>query len=116
MTKTQPAKAALKAAPAKAQPKATAKPAARPTKPAEPEAPKVSKSEARQDLARRMLLAISTVFESADGSEAFLQGMSRAEAAKIAANMIHHFPTGRDEQGKRIWVGVLPKPQRSDWA
>jgi hypothetical protein len=90
-----------------AKPTKTAKAKAEPTGP--------TKSDAKQDLARRLVMAISGVFESADGSEAFLTGMTKAEAAQCAANWVHHFPTGKADDGQRWWGGVLPKPDRSDW-
>ena len=79
------------------------------------EAPAISKGAAKQDLARRVILAISLVFENADGSEAFMSAFGKDEAAEIAAAWVHHLPTGRDGDGKRWWGGVMPRPGRSDW-
>lgn len=42
--------------------------------------------------------------------------MGRADAARTMSQAIHHFATGRDAEGKRVWPATtLPKPQRSDW-
>lgn len=38
-----------------------------------------------------------------------------ATVAQAIANSMHHFATGRDEAGNRVWPGTLPKPARSDW-
>lgn len=73
-----------------------------------------AKRDAKQDLARRVIMAASTVIEAADGSEAFMSCMTKAEAAECVAQWIHHLPGGR-ENGKRWWGGILPRPNRSDW-
>lgn len=81
----------------------------------EPANGKVSKVEAKQDLARRVVLAVSMVFESWDEDGIAAAGMSKADAAQAAANWLHHLPTGTNSDGSRNWPGVLPRPERSDW-
>ena len=78
--------------------------------------PKIDKQTAKQDLARRVIMAMSVVFETADGSEAFLSSeYTKAEMAQFAANWLHHLPTGKQEDGSRWWGGVTARPERSDW-
>lgn len=98
----------------------TRKPAAKKEQPAPAPAPveqpsKASKQAAKQDLARRAVLALDAMFSNLDPSDAALTGWTKAEAAQCLANWVHHFPTG-SENGKRTWpAATLPKPQRSDW-
>jgi hypothetical protein len=75
-------------------------------------APKVKtspKRAAKRDLARRAAIALGSIIENSDGSEAFLAGMSKEEAAQVLANWIHHLPLDGE------MPGTLPKPDRSDW-
>ena len=94
----------------------TGKPA-KPTKtqPAPAKPAKMQASEAKQILTVTSMLAISAYFEQLHEDAAWLEGMSKAEGMRAIAQMIHHLPTGRDAQGKRIWPGTMPRPQRSDW-
>ena len=78
-------------------------------KPAKP-----SRSEAKADLARRMILAVSEVLKSADGSECFRAGMTEDEARQIAANWMAHLPAGRDGD-KPWWPESLPEPTAKRW-
>jgi hypothetical protein len=99
--KTTPAKAKATPAPAKTPPAA--------------KAPKVDKRAAKQDLAQRVLLAISDMLENSDGSETFRADMSVDDAGYTVAQWLHHLPTGRDSSGQREWPGTMPRPDRSDW-
>lgn len=102
-----------KPAPAKKQP---ASPQVNGTASSVSTEPDTSRSAAKQDLGERLVKAIASVISSADGSELFLKGMTRDEAARVAAQWIHHFPTGKTD-GKRNWPaeGIMPRPDRSDW-
>src|ERR1700751_3363226 len=51
-------------------------------------APAVSKREATQDLAKRLVMAAMTVFDGADGSEAWAAGLTREEAEQKIANWL----------------------------
>jgi hypothetical protein len=77
-------------------------------------APTASPREAKRDLARRLVMAAGSILESADGSEAFLAGMTKTEAAECLASWLHHIPA-RNDAGDGWAVGILPVPDRSDW-
>jgi len=80
----------------------------------EPEtAPKPSRSEAKADLARRMILAVSEVLRTSDESDLF-RAMGEDEAAQMAANWLAHLPAGRDGDGP-WWPESLPKPTAKRW-
>ena len=79
-----------------------------------PEEPaKISKSEAKNDLARRLVLAAGQIIDNADGSEAFLSALTVEEAAQFLANWLHSLPTGgRDPETRAVaasrWCGLAP--------
>lgn len=100
--KTPPAAPAVKTPPAKAAPEP------------KPE-PKPSIQDAKRDLARRAVEAISAMVANLDGSELALTAMTKEEAAVAASQWIHHLPAGNREDGKRWWAEGLPRPVRSDW-
>jgi hypothetical protein len=82
-----------------------------------PEAPATataSKREATQDLARRLVMAATMVFDGSDGSEAWAAGMSREEAEQKIANWLHHLPTG-GAGADRFWPEGFTRPSQSDW-
>ncbi len=72
-------------------------------------APKPSRNEAKADLARRMVLAVSEVLRTSDESDLFRGAISPEEAAQMAANWMAHLPTGSHD-GERWWPGSLPRP------
>ncbi len=83
----------------------------------QPEAPaetpaKPSKREAKQDLARRVMLAVDEVIRTMDESDVAML-LGRDAAAKTVSQWLHHLPVGQ------VWfvqnVKHLPKPDRSDW-
>lgn len=78
----------------------------------EPTAPKATsvKRNAKQDLARRAVLALDAMVKNLTDSDAALAGLTRDEAAKTVSQWIHHFPTGGEWPAE-----VLPKPDRSNW-
>jgi hypothetical protein len=78
------------------------------------EAPKPSRSEAKADLARRMIMAVSDVLRTSDGSECFRSGLSHGEAAQMAANWLAHLPAGKDGDGP-WWPESLPRPTAKRW-
>lgn len=101
------------AKPATATPKpaspAKAKPAAKPA-PAATEEPKIGKAESKQDLARRVILAIGAEVMASDGSEAWAANLSADEALDLCAQWLHYLPVGR------TWPeGPVPVPARSEW-
>lgn len=110
--KTPPAAPAVKTPPAKAAPEP--KPAPEPAPEPKPE-PKPSIQDAKRDLARRAVEAISAMVANLDGSELALTAMTKEEAAVAASQWIHHLPAGNREDGKRWWAEGLPRPVRSDW-
>jgi hypothetical protein len=79
---------------------------------------KITKSEAKNDLARRLVLAAGQIIDNADGSEAFLSALTVEEAAQFLANWLHSLPTG-GRDGARWWPtdgpGSLPRPATADW-
>lgn len=75
---------------------------------------KVSKSDAKNDLARRLVLAAEAMVKGLDESDAALSGLSREEAAQFVANWLHSLPTG-GRDGARWWGTELPKPATADW-
>jgi len=77
------------------------------------EAPKPTRSEAKADLARRMILAVSEVLRTSDESDLF-RAMGEDEAAQMAANWLAHLPAGRDGDGP-WWPESLPKPTAKRW-
>jgi len=80
----------------------------------EPEtAPKPSRSEAKADLARRMILAVSEVLRTSDESDLF-RAMGEDEAAQMAANWLAHLPAGREGDGP-WWPESLPRPTAKRW-
>lgn len=79
-----------------AQPKPAPKPAS---------APKPTGPTAKNEMARTMIQAVA---DSLKGQP--------ADVKQAAANMCHHFPTGKTPGGARWWPSNLPKPARSDWA
>jgi hypothetical protein len=70
---------------------------------------KPSRSEAKADLARRMVLAVEAMLDGSDESDAFRAGMSFEEAAQMAANWLAHLPAGKDGDA-RWWSQNLPRP------
>jgi hypothetical protein len=78
-----------------------------------------SKSEAKADLVRRVLIGIEASLAELPDDSLALSVYSREEAGAAIAAMIHHFPAGRNADGKRWWpedgAGALPFPDRSDW-
>lgn len=84
----------------------------------EPEPAKVTRQEAKNDLARRLVLAAGQIIDNADGSEAFLSAMTVEEASQFLANWLHSLPTG-GRDGDRWWPtdgpGSLPRPATADW-
>jgi hypothetical protein len=71
---------------------------------------KTAKRDAKQDLAKRAVLALDAMVRSLDGSEACFAGMDREEMATCLSQWIHGFPTGG------IWPAeTLPIPNRSNW-
>jgi hypothetical protein len=61
-----------------------------------------AKRSAKQDLARRVVEAVAALNLSDD-------------EAKIAAQWLHHLPTGTDGSDARYWPANMPRPNRSDW-
>lgn len=84
-------------------------PAAKDAEPA-----KVSKSDAKNDLARRLVLAAEEMVRNLNESDTALSGMSRKEAAQFVANWLHSLPTG-GRDGARWWGTDLPIPATADW-
>jgi hypothetical protein len=78
------------------------------------EAPKPTRNEAKADLARRMILAVSEVLRTSDEADLFLGAMSREEAAQMASNWLAHLPAGKDGDGP-WWPESLPKPTAKRW-
>jgi hypothetical protein len=78
------------------------------------ESPKASKSEAKNDLARRLVLAAQAMVANLDESDAALSGLSREEAGQFVANWLHSLPTG-GRDGERWWETELPRPATADW-
>lgn len=90
----------------------------RKAKPAPASAPaRPSKSEAKNDLARRALLALDKMLAELPADALALTGYTREECGQIIANMTHHFPAGKREDGAKWWEtsGALPRPDRSEW-
>jgi hypothetical protein len=77
-------------------------------------APKPSRNEAKADLARRMILAVSEVLRTSDEADLFLGAMTREEAAQMASNWMAHLPAGRDGD-KPWWPASLPEPTAKRW-
>ena len=73
---------------------------------------KLSKRDAKRDLARRVMLAVDEVVRTLDDSDAAM-ALGRDEAARTAAQWLHHLPVGADWFAESI--STLPKPDRSDW-
>lgn len=80
---------------------------------------KISKREATQDLARRLAHAAMTVFDGADGSEAWAGALTMEEAQQKVADWLHHLPTGGVEAGgtgaDRYWPEGFTRPSQRDW-
>ena len=78
-----------------------------------------SKSEAKADLVRRVLVGIERTLADLPEDALALTVYDREEAGAAIAAMIHHFPAGRSADGRRWWPadgdGALPIPDRSDW-
>lgn len=64
----------------------------------------ISKTDMKRAMATDLLIAIGEICAE-----------KYPELAQEAANMCHHFPAGKNEDGSRIWPGMLPRPIRSDW-
>lgn len=75
---------------------------------------KVTRSEAKNDLARRLVLAAQSMVANLDESDAALSGLSREEAGQFVANWLHSLPTG-GRDGERWWETELPRPATADW-
>ena len=95
----KPAKRTRKA-PAKASPEPAPEPAPAP----------VTRSEAKADLARRILLAVEEAMKGTDESDLFRAVLSPEEAAQTVANWMAHLPAGTVESGARYWPAGLPRP------
>jgi hypothetical protein len=79
-------------------------------------APKPNKREAKQDLARRAIEALDNMMEELPTDALALDGYTEEELGQALANMVHHFPTGLDDEGYRWWsTKVLPLPDRKEW-
>jgi hypothetical protein len=84
-------------------------------------APKASygPTEAKRDIFEMAITAIDSAFSAAvaaDEKPDWLTVMSSEDAARVISQAIHHFPTNRDANGKRVWPAkTLPKPDRSSW-
>jgi hypothetical protein len=76
-------------------------------------APKAAKADvagAKQDLARRVILAIGAEIKASDGTEKYREVMSKVDAAKLCAQWLHYLPVGP------TWPkGTVPVPERSEW-
>ena len=75
---------------------------------------KVTKTEAKNDLARRLVLAAEAMVRNLNDSDAALSGLSREEARQFVANWLHSLPTG-GRDGERWWGTDLPRPATADW-
>lgn len=84
------------------------------SEPKDAEPAKVSKSDAKNDLARRLVLAAEEMVRNLNESDTALSGMSRKEAAQFVANWLHSLPTG-GRDGARWWGTDLPIPATADW-
>ena len=80
----------------------------------DPDAVKVSRSDAKNDLARRLVLAAEAMVRNLNDSDAALSGLSREEARQFVANWLHSLPTG-GRDGERWWGTDLPRPATADW-
>jgi hypothetical protein len=77
---------------------------------------KASKAAAKRDLATYLLNAYDTAFYNLEEDNPIFQAYSREEAARIAAQWVHHLPPPADVEGNRVWpCASLPRPDRSDW-
>lgn len=76
---------------------------------------RITKTDAKHDLARRVLTAIAGAIESLPEDSDALAFYSVESAGEAIANMTHHFPAGRDADGRRWWPENLPRPDRSEW-
>lgn len=90
---------------------ATRKPraAAKPATPAKPAAKPAPAAKPVPEITRKMQIAR----DMADAIARTAAPLS-ADEKQAVANMIHHFPTGR-ENGRRWWPKNFPTPARSEW-
>lgn len=73
-------------------------------------------SAGRNALFSAAVRTLDTMVADLKDDDPILQSMSREDAARLVSQAIHHFATGRDAAGRRIWPATtLPKPNRSDW-
>ena len=79
--------------------KATPEPS--PARPAAKAAPEITR---KMQIARDMADAIARTAAPLSADE-----------KQAVANMIHHFPTGKDASGRRWWPKNFPTPARSEW-
>lgn len=77
------------------------------------------KAEAKNVLAVTMLNGVVSFVNAALADEETAKLLAHlgtpAEIRQITANLIHHFPTGKDADGKRVWDSEFPTPDRSEW-
>ena len=72
--------------------------------------------EAKNELFRLAVQNLDWMVGNLKDDDPILSAMDRAEVARVISQAIHHFATGRDDKGARIWPATtLPRPQRSDW-
>lgn len=74
----------------------------------------VTRRDAKQDLARRVALAIAACLAWMP-DDAMAYTIEPAEREAITTAWVHHLPTGTDEEGHRWWPAEISRPDRSDW-
>jgi hypothetical protein len=90
--------------------------ALRATPVAAPKAKTYGAPEAKNDLFRLAVRKLDEMVSGLKDEDPILKAIDRSEAARTISQAIHHFATGRDEKGARVWPATtLPKPQRSSW-
>jgi hypothetical protein len=74
------------------------------------------KRAAKQDLARRVVGAVTAIFSEEPNGQAFLEGMTWDEARQQAANWLSALPTGGEGPGYlRFWPEDFPRPNTAGW-
>jgi hypothetical protein len=85
-------------------------------KPAKPKKPEYGAAEAKQELFRMAVMALDTMVYELPKDHRIIKALGKDEAARSISQAIHHFPTGRNAEGAKMWEAqTLPKPQRSSW-